>query len=230
MYEIKSTSDGATLGMTDAPYYIKLETNGCFTHCSEPAKAQGICFNGVTYNLLGCDPMKGVTETVVLNEVDAGNKIAELQAASSQQVRIMAQTNAATKLYVQTNVATIPDAAALKIPDFFKTWSEVLEAGKELSVDDIINKEGKLYRVAQPVTPAEHQPPDGEGMVTIYRPIEPDHAGTQEDPIPWRYGMDTEKDKYYSYNGKVYLCNLTMSACTWAPDTEGLWQWTEVNA
>ena len=38
----------------------------------------------------------------------------------------------------------------------------------------------------------------------------------------------TEKDKYYSYNGKVYLCNLAMAPCVWAPDTAGLWQWTEV--
>ena len=39
--------------------------------------------------------------------------------------------------------------------------------------------------------------------------------------------MDSEQGKYYSYNGKVYLCNLTMPGCVYAPDTPGLWQWSE---
>ena len=40
--------------------------------------------------------------------------------------------------------------------------------------------------------------------------------------------MDVKKDKYYTYNGKLYKANLTMPACVWPPDTPGLWQWTEV--
>ena len=116
------------------------------------------------------------------------------------------------------------------MPDLFRTWAEVLDAGQQLQTDEVINKDGQLYRVVQPVTPAEHQPPDGEGMLAIYRPIEPDHAGTQEDPIPWRYGMDCTQGKYYSYGGKTYLCNLTMQACVWAPGTDGMWQWSEVSA
>ena len=92
----------------------------------------------------------------------------------------------------------------------------------------MLNLDGTLYRVVQPVTPQEHQPPNGEGMTAIYRPIDQTHAGTLEDPIPWAYGMDSEQGKYYSYNGKVYLCNLTMPGCIYAPDTPGLWQWSEV--
>ena len=230
MYKIKSTSSGADLGMTEAPYYIQRAANGCFIPCPEPAKAQGIVFGGVVYNLLGCEPMEDVTETVALDEVDAGREINELQTASRQQVSMTAQSNAAAKLYVQATAASIPDTLALEMPDLFHTWAEVLDAGQQLQTDEVINKDGQLYRVVQLVTPAEHQPPDGEGMLAIYRPIEPDHAGTQEDPIPWRYGMDCTQGKYYSYGGKAYLCNLTMQACVWAPGTEGLWQWSEVSA
>lgn len=228
MYKIKSTSSGADLGMTEAPTYVRKTSSGCFDICPEPEKAQGIVFGGVVYNLLGRDPMEDVNETVALEEVDAGDEIAALQQVNRQQVSMTAQINTAAKLYIQTTSAAIPDAVALEMPSLFKTWAEALSAGEQLQTDDVINKDGKLYRVAQPVTPAEHQPPDGEGMVTIYRPIEPAHAGTQEDPIPWRYGMDCEKGKYYSYSGKTYLCNMTMPACVWAPDTDGLWQWTEV--
>lgn len=230
MYKIKSTSSGADLGMTEAPYYIQRAANGCFIPCPEPAKAQGIVFGGVVYNLLGCEPMEDVTETVALDEVDAGREINELQTASRQQVSMTSQTNAAAKLYVQATAVNIADTLALEMPDLFRTWAEVLDAGQQLQTDEVINKDGQLYRVVQPVTPAEHQPPDGEGMLAIYRPIEPDHAGTQEDPIPWRYGMDCTQGKYYSYGGKTYLCNLTMQACVWAPGTDGMWQWSEVSA
>ena len=230
MYKIKSTSSGADLGMTEAPTYVRKTSNGCFAICPEPAKAQGIVFGGVVYNLLGREPMEDVSETVALDEVDAGREINELQTASRQQVSMTAQSNAAAKLYVQATAASIPDTLALEMPDLFRTWAEVLDAGQQLQTDEVINKDGQLYRVVQPVTPAEHQPPDGEGMLAIYRPIEPDHAGTQEDPIPWRYGMDCTQGKYYSYGGKTYLCNLTMPACVWAPGTEGLWQWSEVSA
>ena len=139
----------------------------------------------------------------------------------STQLRIAAQ------LYVQKAV-DIPDNTALEMPGLFKTWDEVLAAGAQLEANTILNDGGQLYRVVQAVTPQAHQAPHDEGVLAIYRPIEPDHAGTQEDPIPWRYGMDCTQGKYYSYGSKTYLCNLTMPACVWAPGTPGLWQWTEV--
>lgn len=137
------------------------------------------------------------------------------------------QLRTAAQLYVQKAV-DIPDNTALEMPDLFRTWDEVLAAGTQLEANTILNDNGQLYRVVQAVTPQEHQAPHDEGMLAIYRPIDKQHAGTLEDPIPYVYGMDTEKDKYYSYNGKVYLCNLAMAPCVWAPDTAGLWQWTEV--
>lgn len=76
MYKIKSTSSGADLGMTEAPYYIQQAANGCFIPCPEP-DASGICFNGVVYGLLGRKPMDGVTDTVVLDEVDGGKMLAD---------------------------------------------------------------------------------------------------------------------------------------------------------
>lgn len=231
MYKIKSTSSGADLGMTEAPTYVRKTSNGCFAICPEPAKAQGIVFGGVVYNLLGREPMEEVSETVALDEVDAGSEISALQQTSRQQVSMTSQTNAAAKLYVQATAVNIADTLALEMPDLFKTWDEVLADGSDLAENEVINDGGQLYRVVQDgTTPQERQPPHGEGMLAVYRPIEPDHAGTQEDPIPWRYGMDCTQGKYYSYGGKTYLCNLTMPACVWAPGTEGLWQWSEVSA
>ena len=92
----------------------------------------------------------------------------------------------------------------------------------------MITDNGTLYRVVQAVTPIENQPPHGEGMLAIYRPIDESHAGTQEDPIPWVYGMDCHAESYYSYGGIIYLCKQDMLPCVWYPDS-GIWQWDAVN-
>ena len=77
------------------------------------------------------------------------------------------------------------------------------------------------------VTPQEHQPPHGEGMLAVYRPIDQSHAGTLEDPIPWVYGMDCHAGVYFSYQGHIYQVaeGGDMVPCVWAPGTAGLWQW-----
>lgn len=139
------------------------------------------------------------------------------------QLRVAAMAFAAT-------ATTIPDAQALEMPDLFPMWETVLSEGKELAAERAISKDGQLYRVVQAVTPQEHQPPDGEGMLAIYRPINPEHAGTADDPIPWVYGMDCHAGKYYSYEGAVYMVaeGGDMIPCTWPPDTAGMWQWVKV--
>lgn len=140
------------------------------------------------------------------------------------QLRVAAMAFAAT-------ATAIPDAQALKMPDLFPTWETVLSEGKEIAAERVISKDGQLYRVVQAVTPIKSQPPDGEGMLAIYRPINPEHAGTEDDPIPWVYGMDCYAGKYYSYEGAVYMVaeGGDMIPCTWPPDS-GIWQWVKVDA
>lgn len=225
MYKI--IKDGATIGMTEAPNYIRQHENGCFVLCPEP-EASGITFGGTPYNLIGRETMEGV-DSVMLEETDAGREISEAKDSTIRSAKMTGQLQAAAKQYVQT-ATNITDDDALTMPDLFKTWDEVLLAGKELPKDSILNLNGQLYRVVQSVTPQEHQRPDGEGMTAIYRPIDKTHAGTEEDPIPWVYGMDSEQGKYYSFSGKVYLCNLTMPGCIYQPGSPGLWQWSEVDA
>lgn len=53
-------------------------------------------------------------------------------------------------------------------------------------------------------------------------------TGTKDDPIPFVYGMEVEKDKYYSYGGVIYLCNQSMDACEVVPGAPDSQQWEEV--
>lgn len=215
MYEIRK--DGAAIALTEKVNYIRQHENGFYVLCDEK-EAQGIAVNGTAYHLLNRPGMEGL-DTVFIVEVDAGGEL-------SSAAKMSGQLTAAAKIFVQQT--DIDDAAALQMPDLFKTWEEALTAGVALSANTIIACGDKLYRVVQDsTTPQSHQRPDGEGMLAVYRPIDKTHAGTEADPIPFVNGMDTTAEKYYSYNGKVYLCKLTMTPCVWAPDTPDLWQWEE---
>ena len=46
----------------------------------------------------------------------------------------------------------------------------------------------------------------GVTTASLYEAIDEEHAGTLDDPIPFTQPMEIFKDKYYSQNGKVYLC------------------------
>ena len=223
----KIIKDGTSLGMTEAPTYVRQAENGCFVLCQE-AEATGIAHNGTVYHLLGREALEGA-ESVILEAADAGAEIQAAGESAANNAKLSGQLSAAAKLYVQA-AADVPDETALEMPDLFKTWEEVLAAGQNVAQNAIINDGGTLYRVvaAGGVLPQEHQPPHGEGMLAVYRPIDTAHAGTLEDPIPWVYGMDCTEGLYYSHNATVYLCKANMTPCVWAPGTAGLWQWEAV--
>lgn len=223
----KIIKDGTSLGMTEAPTYVRQAENGCFVLCQE-AEATGIAHNGTVYHLLGREALEGA-ESVILEAADAGAEIQAAGESAANNAKLSGQLSAAAKLYVQADT-DVPDETALEMPDLFKTWEEVLAAGQNVAQNAIINDGGTLYRVvaAGGVLPQEHQPPHGEGMLAVYRPIDTAHAGTLEDPIPWVYGMDCTEGLYYSHNATVYLCKANMTPCVWAPGTAGLWQWEAV--
>lgn len=162
---------------------------------------------------------------------DSVKAIQEEKAEAAKAEAMMAQTQVAVMAFCAT-ATTITDNQALQMPDMFPAWEDVLKAGEKLGKGTILRDGTVLYRVVQSggVVPQEHQPPHGEGMLAVYRPIDQSHAGTLEDPIPWVYGMDCTAGTYYSYNGHVYQVAEAgdMKPCVWPPDTPGLWQWVLV--
>ena len=125
---------------------------------------------------------------------------------------------------VSTSIPLEDDATALTLSPICPDW----EAAHHYEAGEIVNHDGQAYRVIQAVDSLENQPPGAEGMLAIYRPLNPGHAGTKEDPIPFVNGMDVYNGKYYSFNEKTYLAKADMLPCTWDPGTAGLWQWEEV--
>lgn len=173
----------------------------------------------------GTDP--ALERRVETLETTSGEQQADIDSMTSVMQQSAPQQLAAFARVMAVQAApTMTDDQALTMPDLFPTWEQVLEEAQPLKKDSIINDGGTLYRVVQDnTTPQEGQPPHGEGMLAVYRPIDKSHEGTAEDPIPWIYGMDCHEGTYYSYNGKTYLCKQDMTPCVWTPDTPGLWQW-----
>lgn len=167
----------------------------------------------------------GVIRDAAPEEIEAWEEAASQPApppGPQEQVMTLARAMAAA-------ATTLTDAVALSIPDLLPAWAELLSAGNQVAAGVCLTHKGQTYRVVQAVTPIESQPPGGEGMLAIYRPIEREHAGTLADPIPWVYGMDCYQGKYYAHGGITYLCRADMLPCVWEPGSAGLWQWEAVN-
>lgn len=75
MYRI--VKDGAALALIEAPTYVRQAGNGCFVLCQED-QATGIAYGGTVYHLLGREAVEGA-ESVILEEVDTGKMMEELQ-------------------------------------------------------------------------------------------------------------------------------------------------------
>ena len=131
---------------------------------------------------------------------------------------------------MSTASANITDAQALKISgSFYPVWPDGVDDNGQYHKGQIISYGDAIYRIDQDsVTPDESQTPDAEGMLAVYRPIVEGHKGNKKDPIPWVYGMNVKKNKYYSYGGVVYRAAENMLPCVWYPDS-GIWQWEVVD-
>lgn len=151
---------------------------------------------------------------------------AESQAAAllDKQQRIQA---------AQTMTFSAPEFRLLAKAKYFETWqpNTHYKQGKRLLWN------GVVYEVRQEggVDSLENYPPDGEGLLAVYRPLSVDSetgesaTGTIDDPIPFLYGMDVKGQKYYSYEGKVWFCNseTDIDNCVWYPGQPGVHFWKE---
>lgn len=161
--------------------------------------------------------------TLPISRLDiVDGEIVELPEPGPTVEQVAAQTR--DELTLRAAMLAIPpedDKTSLALAPVCPEWA----AGTHYDALEIVNHEGHPYRVVQAVDSLEHQPPGAEGMLAIYRPLVPGHAGTLEDPIQWISGMDVDEGKYYSFSGETYLAKSDMKPCVWTPGTPGLWQW-----
>lgn len=106
----------------------------------------------------------------------------------------------------QIQAQDLTDEQALTVKAIYPQWESVIgqtvKQGFKFLYSDV------LYKTIQPdglVIQAQYVP--GEGTESLYAVINETNAGTLEDPIPYNGNMVLENGKYYSQDGKIYLCN-----------------------
>ena len=167
--------------------------------------------------------------TLILSDSPAPEPVPPPEPPEPSEAEILAPQLLAAARALIAPCAALSDEQALSMPDLLPVWDELLAAGDVLAANTVLRHEGVTYRVVQAVTPQAHQEPGGAGMLAIYRPVDQQHAGTQDDPIPFVYGMDALAGLYYSYAGGLYRVaeGGDMKPCVWLPDS-GIWQWERV--
>lgn len=107
--------------------------------------------------------------------------------------------------FLEMQTETLTDQQALEVSTFVERWNPDTHyrAGKRLSV--VEGEEIALYRVVQEHTSQSQYPPS-QATASLYARIDEEHAGTQEDPIPYRVNMEIFAGKYYAEDGILYKC------------------------
>lgn len=126
MYRI--TKDGARLGMTERPNYIKKAPNGCLVLCPE-SEAEGIAWEGGVYHLLGREELSEAP-TVMLVEVDGGSEVQKAEETGSIMFVTLAEGG------------QIDEATAAEHTELFAPWAYPIS----YTAGQIRQYEGKLYK------------------------------------------------------------------------------------
>ena len=200
MYRI--TKDGASLGMTEAPTYIKQAPNGCLVLCPEN-EAMCIAYEGKVYGLLG---REGVPDapTIMLEQVDGGREIRKASETSGLMFVTLAEGG------------QIDPATAGEHPELFASWA----CPVNYTTGQIRQHGGKLYKCLQAHVSQEDWTPDTAPSlwVQIADPAEEWPAWSQPVGAQDAYPLGAK----VSYKEKHWLSSVDNNV--WEP---GVYGWEE---
>lgn len=195
MYKI--IKDGATVGLTGAPNYIKKLDNGCYGLCSEQ-EAQGVAFNGVPYQLADRAEMGGL-EAVTVAEVN--------------EIDVTSDHLAAAQVFVeQAEVGSIDDNTALQHKGLFEAW----RAGAECAAGSIRQYGEKLYKCLQAHTSQDNWSPDATPALWVEIAAPNEYREIKDNMLPTEAFALGEIGWYQTEDN---LWKSLIDANTYTPDT-----------
>lgn len=200
MYRV--TKDGASLGMTEAPTYIKQAPNGCLVLCPEN-EAMGIAHEGRVFHLLGREGLPDAP-TVMLEQVDGGGEIRKASETSGLMFVTLAEGG------------QIDPATAGEHTELFAPWA----CPVNYTTGQIRQHGGRLYKCLQGHTSQEGWQPDTAPSlwVQIADPAEEWPAWSQPIGAQDAYPLGAK----VSHEGKCWLS--TADNNVWEP---GVYGWEE---
>lgn len=100
------------------------------------------------------------------------------------------------------NTMSLSNNEALEVKEFYPMWSPnsiEVKKGERYQCDNL------LWEAVQDHTTQELWKP-GLETASLWKVVDEEHAGTQEDPIPYTPPMEIFEGKYYTQNKVMYKC------------------------
>lgn len=117
------------------------------------------------------------------------------------------QLQAAAMVVTRFHAQLLPDQEALKAKVIYQTFDELVEKAYTAKEKGYKFRDGEeLYKTAQDNVTFQAQYRPGPGTESLYTCIDEAHAGTLEDPIPWKTNMQPELNKYYKEGELIAKC------------------------
>ena len=110
----------------------------------------------------------------------------------------------AMMVVARTSAQSLSDTLALQAAALYDDFEDVV--GQTVEQGFKFRYGGKVWKTAQPKMTIQSIYPPGSGTESLYTVINEEHTGTIQDPIPAEVNMEYEYGKYYSEDGKIYLC------------------------
>lgn len=100
------------------------------------------------------------------------------------------------------NTFELTNKEALAVKEYYPEWAEDLGEIKE---GEKYQCDGNLWECIKGHTTQANWKPSLE-TASLWKVVDEEHAGTQEDPIPYTPPMELFLDKYYIQNEIIYKC------------------------
>lgn len=140
---------------------------------------------------------------------DFANQIAS---QANDQVTQASAFTAAAFVVAKTQAQALSDEDALSAKVLYDEWVDLVAQSykaEKIGFKFAHTKDGvtELYKTMQAEFTFQGQwEPGAVGTESLYSHIDEAHAGTKEDPIPYKKNMEIFNGKYYTYNGVTYMC------------------------
>lgn len=132
--------------------------------------------------------------------------------AATEQVAQVSAFTTASFMVAKKQAQTLSDKEALEAKVLYDEWTDLVKesyVAQETGFKFAHTKNGvtDLYKTMQPHFTFQGQwEPGAVGTESLYSHIDETHAGTKEDPIPYKKNMEIFNGKYYTYNEVLYMC------------------------
>lgn len=149
----------------------------------------------------------GIADTVNTAKAAAQSAQQNLTSAT-EQVSAVSVISSAAFVVARSQAQSLSDQDAIQAKILYDEWADLCKesyVAQEIGFKFVHKKQ--LYKTAQASFRFQSQwEPGSQGTESIYTLIDEEHAGTQEDPIPYKKNMELFNGKYYTQNDVLYLC------------------------